>query len=55
MNLNYTAAEESFRAEVRAFFEAELPADIAICAAAVADGGPLPLALARNQFRHVPR
>ena len=28
MNLNYTAEEESFRAEVRAFFEAELPADI---------------------------
>ena len=28
MDLNYTAAEESFRAEVRAFLEAELPADI---------------------------
>jgi alkylation response protein AidB-like acyl-CoA dehydrogenase len=28
MNLNYTAAEEAFRAEVRAFLEAELPADI---------------------------
>ena len=28
MNLNYTAEEESFRAEVRAFLEAELPADI---------------------------
>jgi hypothetical protein len=28
MNLNYTAEQESFRAEVRAFFEAELPADI---------------------------
>src|SRR5213595_1266335 len=28
MNLDYTAEEESFRAEVRAFFEAELPADI---------------------------
>src|SRR5580698_4792250 len=28
MNLNYTAEEESFRAEVRAFFEAELPADL---------------------------
>ncbi len=28
MNLDYTAAEESFRAEVRAFLEAELPADI---------------------------
>jgi alkylation response protein AidB-like acyl-CoA dehydrogenase len=28
VNLNYTAAEESFRAEVRAFFEAELPADL---------------------------
>jgi alkylation response protein AidB-like acyl-CoA dehydrogenase len=28
MNLNYTAEEESFRVEVRAFFEAELPADI---------------------------
>ncbi|MGH8201329.1 MAG: acyl-CoA dehydrogenase family protein [Steroidobacteraceae bacterium] len=28
MNLNFTAEEESFRAEVRAFFEAELPADI---------------------------
>jgi alkylation response protein AidB-like acyl-CoA dehydrogenase len=28
MNLNYTAEEESFRAEVRAFFAAELPADI---------------------------
>src|SRR5256885_11357689 len=28
MNLAYTAEQESFRAEVRAFFEAELPADI---------------------------
>jgi alkylation response protein AidB-like acyl-CoA dehydrogenase len=28
MNLNYTAAEEAFRADVRAFFAAELPADI---------------------------
>src|SRR2546423_11709751 len=28
MNLDYTVEEESFRAEVRAFFEAELPADI---------------------------
>lgn len=28
MNLNFTAAEESFRAEVRAFLQAELPADI---------------------------
>src|SRR2546423_14699800 len=28
MNLDYTAEQESFRAEVRAFFEAELPADI---------------------------
>ena len=28
MNLNYSAEEESFRAEVRAFLEAELPADI---------------------------
>ena len=28
MNLNYTAAEESFRAEVRAFLEADLPAEI---------------------------
>ena len=28
MNLNYTAEEQSFRAEVRAFFAAELPADI---------------------------
>jgi alkylation response protein AidB-like acyl-CoA dehydrogenase len=28
MNLNYTAAEQAFRAEVRAFLAAELPADI---------------------------
>jgi len=28
MDLNYTAEEESFRAEVRAFLQAELPADI---------------------------
>jgi alkylation response protein AidB-like acyl-CoA dehydrogenase len=28
MDLNFTAEQESFRAEVRAFFEAELPADI---------------------------
>ncbi len=28
MNLDYTAEEESFRAEVRAFLDAELPADI---------------------------
>jgi alkylation response protein AidB-like acyl-CoA dehydrogenase len=28
MDLNYTAAEESFRADVRAFLDAELPADI---------------------------
>jgi alkylation response protein AidB-like acyl-CoA dehydrogenase len=28
MNLNFTAAEESFRAEVRAFLQTELPADI---------------------------
>jgi alkylation response protein AidB-like acyl-CoA dehydrogenase len=28
MDLNYTAEQESFRAEVRAFLEAELPADI---------------------------
>jgi alkylation response protein AidB-like acyl-CoA dehydrogenase len=28
MNLNYTAEEESFRAEVRAFLQAELPDDI---------------------------
>jgi alkylation response protein AidB-like acyl-CoA dehydrogenase len=28
MNLNFTAEEESFRAEVRAFLEAEIPADI---------------------------
>src|SRR5579863_5852214 len=28
MNLNYTAEEEAFRAEVRAFLAAELPADI---------------------------
>jgi len=28
MDLNYTTEEESFRAEVRAFLQAEIPADI---------------------------
>src|SRR5208283_4779502 len=28
MNLDYTAEEDAFRTEVRAFMEAELPADI---------------------------